>query len=117
GTGRSDGERSMRLNRFAALGLVTAAVAWFGSGYLIPHETHDSRAAPHPEAVAEKLFPVAVTTVNMTPHSRTVTVSGRTEADRKVMVTARASGVITELRVRRGSRVEKGDVIAVLSDE
>ncbi len=30
---------------------------------------------------------------------------------------ARTAGVLTELRVRRGSRVEKGDVIAVLSDE
>ena len=43
--------------------------------------------------------------------------SGRTEADRKVTVVARTGGVLTELRVRRGDRVEKGDVIAVLSDE
>ena len=33
------------------------------------------------------------------------------------MVTARTGGVLTELRVRRGARVEKGDIIAVLSDE
>ena len=33
------------------------------------------------------------------------------------MATARGGGVITELKVRRGSRVEKGDIIAVLSDE
>ena len=51
------------------------------------------------------------------PHSRKLVLSGRTEADRKVTVVARTGGVLTELRVRRGDRVEKGDVIAVLSDE
>jgi multidrug efflux system membrane fusion protein len=93
-------------------------VVWIGSGYFMPRETHDSRAAVHPNAAApDKLFPVAVATANVTPHARTVTVSGRTEADRKVMVTARTGGIIAELRVRRGTRVEKGDVLAVLSDE
>jgi multidrug efflux system membrane fusion protein len=43
--------------------------------------------------------------------------SGRTEADRKMMVTARGDGVISELRVRRGQQVTKGEVIAILSDE
>lgn len=33
------------------------------------------------------------------------------------MLTARADGTITELKVRRGSQVKEGDVIAVLSDE
>ena len=32
-------------------------------------------------------------------------------------MTARTGGVLTELRVRRGARVQKGDIIAVLSDE
>jgi multidrug efflux system membrane fusion protein len=43
--------------------------------------------------------------------------SGRTEADKRAVAMARAAGVIQELRVRRGSRVKKGEVIAVLSDE
>ena len=43
--------------------------------------------------------------------------SGRTEADKKMMLTARADGTISELKVRRGSVVKEGDVIAVLSDE
>jgi multidrug efflux system membrane fusion protein len=51
------------------------------------------------------------------PHSRRLTLSGRTEADKKVTVAARSGGVITELRVRRGSRVEKDEIIAILSDE
>ena len=56
-------------------------------------------------------------TTTGTSHSRKLVLSGRTEADRKVTVVARTGGVLTELRVRRGDRVNKGDVIAVLSDE
>jgi len=108
----------MKLNRVAAIGLVAAATLWIGSGYFLPRETHDSRAAVQPKSAApDALFPVAVATATAASHSRTVVVSGGTEADRKVMVTARTSGVITDLRVRRGDRVTKGDVIAVLSDE
>jgi membrane fusion protein, multidrug efflux system len=51
------------------------------------------------------------------PHSRKLVLSGRTEADKRVTVTARTGGVLTELKVRRGSKVKAGDVIAVLSDE
>jgi multidrug efflux system membrane fusion protein len=50
-------------------------------------------------------------------HRRKLLVSGRTEADKKVVAVARTNGILTEFRVRRGSRVKKGDVIAVLSDE
>ena len=52
----------------------------------------------------------------MAPHSRKLVLSGRTEADQKVAVVARTAGVLTELRVRRG-RGQKGEIIAVLSDE
>src|SRR5262249_59435790 len=46
-----------------------------------------------------------------------LTISGRTEADKRVTVTARTGGVLTELRVKRGTSVKEGDVIAVLSDD
>ncbi|HEX2727887.1 MAG TPA: efflux RND transporter periplasmic adaptor subunit, partial [Beijerinckiaceae bacterium] len=48
---------------------------------------------------------------------RRIVLSGRTEADKRAVAMARAAGVIQELRVRRGSQVKKGEVIAVLSDE
>ena len=53
----------------------------------------------------------------MVPHGRKLILSGRTEADRRVTVFARSGGIVTELKVRRGSRVEKDDIVAVLSDE
>jgi multidrug efflux system membrane fusion protein len=108
----------MKASRVTALGLVLGAGFWIASGYLLEHEHGESRAAIRPaEAPSQKLFRVAVAEANCMAHSRKLVLSGRTEADRKVTVVARTGGVLTELRVRRGDKVEKGDVVAVLSDE
>jgi multidrug efflux system membrane fusion protein len=108
----------MKAARIAAIGLVVGAAAWIASGHLFPHESAESRAAAQPEAKAEqKLFRVSVIDARVDPRTRNLVLSGRTEADKKMMLTARADGTITELKVRRGSVVKEGDVIAVLSDE
>jgi multidrug efflux system membrane fusion protein len=108
----------MKASRIAAVGLVAAAALWMGSGHLFPPEPEPSNAAIRTnDTETKKPFRVAVTEVAVVPHTRRLVLSGRTEADRKVMVAARAGGVITELKVRRGTRVKKDDVIAVLSDE
>jgi multidrug efflux system membrane fusion protein len=108
----------MKASRLTAVGLVVGAGLWIASGHFLPHETGESRAAVRPgESEAKKLFRVAVTRTAEIPHSRKLTISGRTEADKRVNITARTGGVLTELRVRRGSWVKTGDVIAVLSDE
>jgi multidrug efflux system membrane fusion protein len=108
----------MKWSRIAAVGLVGAAAFWIYSGHLFPPKTEQSNAAIRTnETETQKLFRVAVATAEVEPHSRKLVLSGRTEADRRVVVTARTGGVITDLRVRRGSRVEQGEVIAILSDE
>ncbi len=107
----------MMASRIAAAGLVLAAGLWIASGYIFPHEPRESRAAASVTDAAPKPFNVAVMKVSVEPHSRKLLLSGRTEAVRKVAATARTSGVVTELRVRRGSHVKEGDIIAVLSDE
>jgi multidrug efflux system membrane fusion protein len=107
----------MKASRIVAVGLVAAAVVWIGSGYLIPHEGADSEAAIRSDAGAKAPFRVAVLDSRRVEHSRKLSLSGRTEADRKVMALARTSGILTKLNVRRGSQVKQGDVIAVLSDE
>ncbi len=108
----------MKGSRITALGLVAASALWIASGHLLPRETAESSAAiranDNPE---KKLFRVAVATATVEPHSRKLMLSGRTEADRKVTVTARTGGVLTELKVKRGSVVKEGDIIAILSDE
>jgi multidrug efflux system membrane fusion protein len=109
----------MKASRITAVGLVAAAALWIASGHFLPHETAESRAAAvrAGQGEAKKPFRVAVNRTWVAPHSRNLILSGRTEADKKVAVTARAAGVLTELRVRRGSVVQKGDILAVLSDE
>ncbi|HKS60219.1 MAG TPA: efflux RND transporter periplasmic adaptor subunit [Xanthobacteraceae bacterium] len=107
----------MKGNRIVAVGIIVAAGAWIASGHLFPHETAESRAAVGPAAVEAKRFRVSVLTARLEPRSRQLVLSGRTEADRKMMVTARVDGTVSELKVRRGSVVKEGDVIAVLSDE
>src|SRR3954449_4806666 len=107
----------MKAARIAAVGVVVAAVGWIASGHLFPHETAESRAAVQAEAQQVKPFRVSVIEAQVEPRKRNLVLSGRTEADKKMMVMARADGTIAELKVRRGSVVKEGDVIAVLSDE
>jgi multidrug efflux system membrane fusion protein len=108
----------MKASRIAAVGLVAAAALWIVSGHIIPHDNAETKAAVRAgDGPAQKPFRVAVTEAQVVPHSRKLVLSGRTEADKKVMVAARGGGVLTELKVKRGQVVKKGEVIAVLSDD
>ncbi len=111
-------ESRMKGSRFIALGVVAAAALWIASGHFFPRETVQSRTAVRAsETEQKKPFRVAVTRATVIAHARRLTLSGRTEADKRVVITARAAGVLTELRVKRGMWVQKDDIIAVLSDE
>lgn len=107
----------MKASRIVAVGLVIVAAAWILSGYLMPHENAHSKAALSVGEAQKKTFRVAVADARVVPHSRKLILSGRTEADRKVAVMARTGGVLTDLRVKRGQHVKKGEIIAVLSDD
>jgi membrane fusion protein, multidrug efflux system len=108
----------MKGSRITAVGLVAGATLWIASGHFLPHESAESRAAMRAgDGETKKLFRVAVAETRLIQHSRKLTISGRTEADKRVTVFARTGGTITELRVKRGMWVKKGEVIAVLSDE
>lgn len=98
--------------RITALLVVLLASLWIGSGYLRPSEP----AAP-PKAEAKPLFRVVVAEIAQEPHSRRFVVTGRTQSDQRVIVSARTNGIVTRVAVRRGSLVKPGDVIAELSDE
>jgi multidrug efflux system membrane fusion protein len=108
----------MKGSRITALGLVAAAGLWIASGTLLPRDSAESNAAtPASGTETKKLFRVAVIETSQVPHARHLVLSGRTEADKRVTLTARTGGVLTELKVRRGSAVKKGDVVAILSDD
>jgi multidrug efflux system membrane fusion protein len=108
----------MKASRITAVGLVAAATLWIASGHFMPRDSAEGEAAIRPgEAKTQPLFRVAVADAKIVEHSPTLTLSGRTEADHKVALSARTGGVLSELRVKRGQHVEKGEVIAVLADE
>jgi multidrug efflux system membrane fusion protein len=107
----------MNMSRIAAVGIVAAAALWIASGHFLPHETAESRASIPKDVAAKKPFRVSIIDAKLVDHSRNLVLAGRTEADRRVTVAARSGGVLTELRVRRGTRVKAGDIIAVLSDD
>src|SRR5258708_5669258 len=87
----------MKGSRITAIGLVAAAGLWIVSGHFMPHESAESRAAIRPgEADAKKLFRVAVMQTSEGPHARKLTISGRTQADKRVTITAR-SGAMPKL--------------------
>ena len=77
----------MKANRIVAVGIVVAAAAWIVSGHLFPHESAESRAAVQPQAQQPKLFRVSVIDAKVEPRTRNLVLSGRTEADRKMMLT------------------------------
>lgn len=107
----------MKGSHITAIVLVLGAAVWIGSGVLGKEERKSAsdRVAATQQVAAP--FQVSVFTAKVETHARTITLSGRTEADRKAAAIARAPGVIDDLKVRRGSAVAAGDVIAVLSDE
>jgi multidrug efflux system membrane fusion protein len=108
----------MKARRLTAIGLVAAAALWIASGHLIPHQSGESRVAVRAsDGAAKKPFRVAVAATSVVPHSRKFTIAGRTEADKRVTVFARTGGVLTDLKIKRGMSVKKGDVLAILSDE
>lgn len=100
-------------SRIAAAIVLLAAVAWIASGHFGDARTPE----PVVEAPAAPLFRVATEPASVVSHRRAITMSGRTQADRRAVASTRSSGVVAELNVRRGSIVEVGDVIAVLSDD
>jgi membrane fusion protein, multidrug efflux system len=108
----------MKARHFTALGIVAAAGLWIASGHFLPHGGAGGHALQRTaDDASKKLFRVAVIRTNVIPHRRKLVISGRTEADRHVVLTARASGVLTDLRIKRGTAVQKDDIIAILSDE
>ena len=107
----------MKASGITAIGLVAAAGLWIASGHLLPRDSAEGHAAVRAPEAVKKAFRVAVVEVRLVPHSRKLTISGRTEAERHGTITARTGGIVTELKIKRGTRVKEGEVLAVLSDD
>jgi membrane fusion protein, multidrug efflux system len=108
----------MKTSRVVAIAFVASAILWIVSGYFLPRDSSEGQAALRPgEVKMQPPFHVEVMSAKVVAHSPTLILSGHTEADHKVALSARTGGLLNELRVKRGQHVKKGDVIAVLADE
>ncbi|HRE21628.1 MAG TPA: efflux RND transporter periplasmic adaptor subunit [Rhabdaerophilum sp.] len=101
--------------RIAALAIFVGVTLWIGSGYIGRATTH---APITRSAQAEKpLFRVIVSSATVMPRARRITLTGRTQSDQRVTISARTSGIVRKIAVQRGATVKVGDLIVELSDD
>jgi multidrug efflux system membrane fusion protein len=107
----------MIFSRILAIAIVIAAAIWIGSGVLGRAETPPATETAKANPASQPLFKVGVVDAGVEAHSRSLVLSGRTEADDRASAVARTVGSILQLNVKRGDVVKEGDVIATLTDE
>jgi multidrug efflux system membrane fusion protein len=103
-------------NRLVAVAVLVAVGVWIGLGHF---GTADSRPPPTAttQAPAEPQRRVGVIAAKGDGYARLLVVSGRTEANKTVAVTARGPGIVEDLPIAKGSEVAAGAVVARLLDE
>jgi multidrug efflux system membrane fusion protein len=102
-------------SRLVAVAIVAVAVLWIGSGIIFPHHPEEPTEAS--ETVTIPLQRVGVETLAPEEHQRLVVSSGVTQADQRAYAVARGGGVVSTLKVAKGDKVRKDDVVATISDE
>lgn len=117
----------MKANRYIAILVFLGAAAWIVTGeFAFVGSASSEDGAQSAETAAEetttedaaqKVQTVGVAVIPQVDHARSVRVSGVTQADKTTSLTARTGGIIGELNIRQGDRVEKGEVIAKIAPE
>jgi len=103
-------------NRVAAVVVLLGVGAWIALGSF--GSVGSRPTPPRADATAEiRLRKVGVVEVHAEPYRRVLIVSGRTEANKTVAISARGPGIVEELPVVKGSTVPVGTVVARLADE
>lgn len=110
----------IRFHKVAAIAVLLATGAWMLTGEFssVGSATPEASAETAPEARAER--PPRLVAVVEPPrivHARTIRVSGRTEADQRAVLASRVGGIVEELPLRQGDRVEAGDLVMRLETE
>lgn len=107
-----------RYHKLAAVAVLVATTAWVATGEFssvgsAANETPE-QARPAQVEQAAPLRTVAVVQPPRVEHSRAIRISGHTEADKRATLATRAAGIVEELTVRQGTRVEAGDLVLKL---
>ena len=101
----------MKLNKSVILAIL--ALCLIGAWFWYNNTGERAEAAPKPvEIKAEKTLPsVVVRTVRAKPHAAKVTLFGRSETTREVMLKARTAGSVVSTPIAEGSWVKRGTVV------
>ena len=110
-----------RFHKIAAVAVLIGTAAWVATGEFssVGSAANEEAkpAAAEQEAAAAPVRTVAVVAPPRITHSRAIRVSGYTDADKRASLATRAAGIVEELPVTLGSRVEAGDLVAKLEAE
>ncbi|MEM8539430.1 MAG: efflux RND transporter periplasmic adaptor subunit [Pseudomonadota bacterium] len=117
----------MKSHHVAAFLVLIASAVWIFTGEFnsvgsSASEDQASITVAARQAADEANNPRALQTVGVAKipsmdHARSVRISGITEADKKIEIPARTSGIISELLIKQGDVVEAGDLILTLAPE
>jgi multidrug efflux system membrane fusion protein len=108
-----DGDKKAGRSKWIAILLALALVGWMGSGYVVPTEPEDDTPAEPPaRAIAVAVMQSAAQDVGLV-----LTAEGQSTPDRATEITAKASGQIITVSVKRGDLVEAGQEIGRLDAE
>ncbi|WP_342170747.1 efflux RND transporter periplasmic adaptor subunit [Hoeflea halophila] len=109
-----------RFHTVAAFVVLAVSAAWvltgeFSSIGSAAQESGDERQAEQAAPATEKVLrTVAVTTPDFIQHNRIIRISGVTAPDKRTTLATRSAGILGELKVEKGERVQAGDVVLVL---
>ncbi|WP_142847843.1 efflux RND transporter periplasmic adaptor subunit [Telmatospirillum sp. J64-1] len=105
----------MNKSVFIAAAFLLAAVLWLASG-LIWHEEQAATDGTAPDD-APALAQVRVMDMRAQEMTNSLSVQGRTRAERSVILRAEMTGQVAEIQGRKGSRVEAGAAVVRLDAE
>lgn len=110
-----------KVHRITAYCVMVAAAAWIATGkFAAIGSAEEARAATEaaPEAATAAAAPLVRTVAAVKPvfvdHARAIRLAGITEADKHVVLAARADGVIASLTLTKGAQVEADQAVLTL---
>ncbi len=111
----------IKFHKVAAVAVFVVTAAWVVTGeFSSVGSAADEAQAPAETEAAKEAAPqrtVGVVDAPRIDHARAVRISGYTDADKRAVLATRAAGIVAELPVRLGDRVEAGDLIVKLEAE
>mgnify|MGYP001159609774 FL=1 len=103
----------MDQSRKISLIILVVAIAWILSGVLSPSKQPVEISNEN----AVKLFEVRVSNYAAQKYKETITITGKTQASRKITLRSQVSGRIIEVSSKKGETLNSGQLIALIDPE